>query len=347
MIQSASDVQLCGRPVGRTLSHGISLSIAFTRPSPIPTVALVGFRCPARPRHLDGDLATGGPPLDSDLGQHPRPRAGGTSAGRGSGGGQQGVAGVPSRFVATPSLRSGCTSKLGGGPRSSNLDLVTLTDVRNIHAMALGPALVSHRPSAPPSGSDQAASASTTSIRSLVGSSLRRGRRFRPSCRLPGSTGQRTEQRRPSDGPPRRHPHESSSESTRSATATVAVRRLALQPRARAHRIRARDRLPTWSATRYLRALRRADSGYPAPLGELLARQCSTTSIASCSQPSPARFGSFRSPRSPRSNFRQSARSRVAANRGRLRAQKGDDGRWRSTRSWVDDYAATRHQRRG
>jgi hypothetical protein len=33
---------------------------------------------------------------------------------------------------------------------------------------------------------------------------------------------------------------------------------------------------------------------------------------------------------------------RVAANRGRLRAQKGQDGQWRSTRVWTDDYIATR-----
>ncbi|MEW2383185.1 hypothetical protein AB0873_14010 [Micromonospora sp. NPDC047707] len=36
---------------------------------------------------------------------------------------------------------------------------------------------------------------------------------------------------------------------------------------------------------------------------------------------------------------------RVAANRGRLRAVKGDDGAWRSSRSWVDEYAQTRWRR--
>ena len=36
---------------------------------------------------------------------------------------------------------------------------------------------------------------------------------------------------------------------------------------------------------------------------------------------------------------------RVAANRGRLRAQKGSDGHWRSTRAWVDEYKSNRHQR--
>jgi hypothetical protein len=36
---------------------------------------------------------------------------------------------------------------------------------------------------------------------------------------------------------------------------------------------------------------------------------------------------------------------RVAANRGRLRARKGSDGHWRSTRAWVDEYKSTRHRR--
>jgi hypothetical protein len=36
---------------------------------------------------------------------------------------------------------------------------------------------------------------------------------------------------------------------------------------------------------------------------------------------------------------------RVAANRGRLRAQKGQDGQWRSTRAWADNYIATRNHR--
>ena len=36
---------------------------------------------------------------------------------------------------------------------------------------------------------------------------------------------------------------------------------------------------------------------------------------------------------------------RTAANRGRLRAQKGADGQWRSTRAWVDEYLDARHKR--
>jgi Fic family protein len=37
---------------------------------------------------------------------------------------------------------------------------------------------------------------------------------------------------------------------------------------------------------------------------------------------------------------------RIAANRARLRAQKTADGQWRSTRAWVDEYVETRHRRR-
>jgi hypothetical protein len=34
---------------------------------------------------------------------------------------------------------------------------------------------------------------------------------------------------------------------------------------------------------------------------------------------------------------------RAAAERGRLRAVRGDDGRWRSSKQWVDDYRVSRH----
>lgn len=36
---------------------------------------------------------------------------------------------------------------------------------------------------------------------------------------------------------------------------------------------------------------------------------------------------------------------RSAAARGRLRAQKGSDGQWRSSSQWVEQYVATRYQR--
>lgn len=37
---------------------------------------------------------------------------------------------------------------------------------------------------------------------------------------------------------------------------------------------------------------------------------------------------------------------RNAAQRGRLRAQRGDDGQWRSSRTWVEEYLASRYARR-
>ncbi len=36
---------------------------------------------------------------------------------------------------------------------------------------------------------------------------------------------------------------------------------------------------------------------------------------------------------------------RTAAVRGRLQATRGADGRWRSSRRWVDDYKASRYRR--
>jgi hypothetical protein len=36
---------------------------------------------------------------------------------------------------------------------------------------------------------------------------------------------------------------------------------------------------------------------------------------------------------------------RTAAARGRLKAQKGSNGQWRSSRAWVDEYLANRYKR--
>ncbi len=36
---------------------------------------------------------------------------------------------------------------------------------------------------------------------------------------------------------------------------------------------------------------------------------------------------------------------RAAIERGRLRAQKGPDGQWRSNKAWVEEYLASRYQR--
>lgn len=96
--------------------------------------------------------------------------------------------------------------------------------------------------------------------------------------------------------------------------------------------------------SRYLKALRSADAGDPGPLGELLARavidnlyRFVVPAVAGPNRlvPLAALAGT---------GITEGA-LRTAANRGRLRAQKAQHGQWRSTKAWVDDYVATRHQR--
>lgn len=95
---------------------------------------------------------------------------------------------------------------------------------------------------------------------------------------------------------------------------------------------------------RYLAALQRADRGDHGPLGELLARaildnlhKFVVPAIAGASRlvPLPAL-----------ASERISANAlRVAATRGRLEASKAADGTWRSTRAWVDEYLTGRYER--
>ncbi len=97
--------------------------------------------------------------------------------------------------------------------------------------------------------------------------------------------------------------------------------------------------------SKYLRALRSADAGEPGPLGEMLARAVLDNLYRFVV---PAVAGPNRLV--PLAALADGAITegalRVAANRGRLRAQKGQDGQWRSTRGWVDEYVSTRHRRR-
>jgi Fic family protein len=96
--------------------------------------------------------------------------------------------------------------------------------------------------------------------------------------------------------------------------------------------------------TRYLAALRHADGGDCGPLGELLARaildnlhRFVVPAVAAPAQlvPLPAL-----------ATDRLSTNAlRVAAVRGRLKAVKGSDGAWRSSRVWVDEYVASRSRR--
>jgi len=96
---------------------------------------------------------------------------------------------------------------------------------------------------------------------------------------------------------------------------------------------------------RYLKALRRADSENFGPLGEMIARAVLDNLYRFVV---PAVAGPVRLvPLAALTSKEISAIAlRNAAQRGRLRAQRGTDGQWRSSRAWVEEYLASRHQRR-
>jgi fido (protein-threonine AMPylation protein) len=96
--------------------------------------------------------------------------------------------------------------------------------------------------------------------------------------------------------------------------------------------------------TRYLNALRRADQADRGPLGELLARAIldNLYKFVVPAVAGPARLV----PLPALATTELSANAlRVAAIRGRLKAAKAADGTWRSSRTWVDEYAADRYKR--
>jgi hypothetical protein len=103
--------------------------------------------------------------------------------------------------------------------------------------------------------------------------------------------------------------------------------------------IRKRDR------DSYLHALRRADGGVPGPLAELITRavldnlyRFVVPAVAGPAQLVPIAALADESI--------SLVALRNAAQRGRLRARHGPDGQWRSSRAWVEDYLAARHQRK-
>ena len=97
---------------------------------------------------------------------------------------------------------------------------------------------------------------------------------------------------------------------------------------------------------RYLTAQRRADEGEPGPLGEILARAilASLHRFVIPAVAGPARLVPLAALETP--DLKGPA-LRAAAARGRLRATRGSDGHWRSTRQWVDEYRASRYLRGG
>lgn len=95
---------------------------------------------------------------------------------------------------------------------------------------------------------------------------------------------------------------------------------------------------------RYLTAMRRADNGEPGPLGELIARSV-TTNLHRFVMPAVAGPVKLLPLPALASQAISENALRVAAIRGRLRAVKGNDGAWRSSKKWVADYVASKHRR--
>lgn len=96
---------------------------------------------------------------------------------------------------------------------------------------------------------------------------------------------------------------------------------------------------------KYLNALGAADRGDIGPLGEMLARAV-LDNLYRFIVPAVAGPNRLVPLAALTTDSLTEGALRIAANRGRLRAQKGADGHWRSTRAWLDEYLASRHQRR-
>lgn len=96
---------------------------------------------------------------------------------------------------------------------------------------------------------------------------------------------------------------------------------------------------------KYLIALQKADAGIIGPLGEFLARAILDTLYQFIV---PAIAGPHRLvPLAALADHTVTHRAlREAAERGRLRAQRGKDGQWHSTRKWVEEYKDSRWQRK-
>ena len=95
---------------------------------------------------------------------------------------------------------------------------------------------------------------------------------------------------------------------------------------------------------RYLRALQRADTGDASALGEMLVRAIldSLHRFVIPAVADPDRLVPLAALETP--GMKASA-LRAAADRGRLRATRGPDGQWRSSRQWVEEYLASRYRR--
>ncbi|MSQ24505.1 MAG: Fic family protein [Chloroflexi bacterium] len=96
---------------------------------------------------------------------------------------------------------------------------------------------------------------------------------------------------------------------------------------------------------RYLETLSRADRGDPEPLGEVIARSVldNLTRFVLPALAGPDQLVPLETLAAP---GRSALALRAAAERGRLRAARGTDGGWRTSRLWLDNYIETLHRRR-
>jgi Fic family protein len=98
--------------------------------------------------------------------------------------------------------------------------------------------------------------------------------------------------------------------------------------------------------TKYLSAMRKADAGDLGPMGELIARSV-TNNLYRFVIPAvagPARLVPLASLADEKSGLTANA-LRVAAIRGRLRAQKSGQGTWLSSKKWVHEYQKNKYSR--
>lgn len=96
---------------------------------------------------------------------------------------------------------------------------------------------------------------------------------------------------------------------------------------------------------KYLKALRRADEGDPGPLGEFLARAI-LDNLYRFIVPAVAGDARLVPLQAVASDAITATALRAAAVRGALQATRGRDGQWRSTRRWVSEYLDARYKRR-
>ncbi len=246
--------------------------------------------------------------------------------------------------MGTTTKSKSCSSTSKATASSASEDLITVTEVRHVHSMAMGPVWdVAPHPDATraegpgsfrehdihsfPEGMKPAA---WVEVPACMGDWIKEARELRP---------------RTTDFPEaiaklhcefeQIHPFIDGNGRTGRLVLNLLLVRLGYPPAI----------IFKTERTRYLKALRRADQDEYGQLGEFIARailenlyKFIVPAIAG-----PARLvpiAALASKEVPAGALR------AAAVRGSLQATKGADGQWRSCRNWVADYVRTRHRRR-